>query len=174
MVPSVAVGTRLAVRKVGGVPARGQVLVFHGPESPDREYVKRIVGIAGDTIATDDTTLVVNGTPVPRCRVGAWAFDAHPGEIWLEALDGARWLVFDEATPHKTYGHGPWKVAAGEVFVLGDNRGNSHDSRLWFGGRGGGVPLRLIVGVADATVPVLPAGAEPLVPALDACLAQVH
>ena len=167
MVPSIRVGVRVPVRKVA--PVRGSVIVFHGPETPDREYVKRVVGIAGDTIATDGNTVIVNGVAIPRCRVGAWTVDAHPGDIWLETLDGARWLVFDAATPQKQYGSGPWHVAAGEVFVLGDNRGNSHDSRLWFGGRGGGVPLGLVIGVVD-NAPVLPDDAAALQPALDHCL----
>jgi signal peptidase I len=170
MVPSVAVGTKLAIHSAA--PSRGQAIVFRAPEKPDREYVKRIVGLPGDTVTAAGAAIAVNGTPIPRCRVGAWSFDAHTGEIWLEALDGARWLVFDETTPSKTYGAGPWHVAAGEVFVLGDNRGNSYDSRLFYGGKGGGVPLGMIVGAATVP-PVLPADAQQLVPALHDCEAKL-
>jgi signal peptidase I len=179
MLPSIPVGGEIAVAKIDRAPRRGTVVVFRAPERPDTEYVKRVIGVGGDTIATNGTEVLVNGSPIPRCHLGAWSYEeadgrAHAGEIWLEALEGSTWLVFHDTAGLKAPPPGPWTVAPGEVFVLADNRENGHDSRLWFGGKGGGVPLRLIVGAASAVgVPSLPKGAESLAPALDACVAAL-
>ncbi len=130
MLPTIDVGTRINVAKLEGDLARGRVIVFRAPEVPDREYVKRVLGLAGDAISVNGTAIVLNGAPIPRCAVGAWRYaeacgKVHVGEIWLEALAGAKWLVFHDiaggAGPT-----GPWTVAPGEVFVFGDNRENSH------------------------------------------------
>jgi signal peptidase I len=179
MLPSIAVGAKVATDELERAPARGDVIVFRSPEKPDQRYVKRIVGLAGDTIAADGAVIVLNGTPIPHCRVGAWGYreaggEARQGEIWLEALDGRKWLVFHDARGIKVPPPGPWTVAPGEVFVLADNRENGHDSRFWFGGKGGGLPLHWIVGAAtDTRLPALPSGAEALQPALDACVATL-
>ncbi len=178
MVPTIAVGARVAVRSLERDPRRGSVIVFRAPESPDREYVKRIVGIPGDVISSSGTEIRINGAPIPRCRVGPHSYveaagGARAGELWLEALDGASWLVF-HSTAAGSVPSGPWTVAPAEVFVLGDSRENSHDSRFWYAGKGGGLPLRFVVGtVVGLDVPALPNGAEALEPALAACKAAV-
>jgi signal peptidase I len=174
MLPTLAVGSHVAVSKVDRDPTRGRVIVFHYPEHPDQDFVKRIVGLPGDTIAGSGTEILVNGKPIARCLVGSWGYDdegtKRTGEIWLEALDGAQWLVFHDAGSAGFTPAGPWTVAPGEVFVLGDNRENSHDSRMFFSGNGGGVPMRLIVGtVIGVGVPTLPKDADALKPALEAC-----
>src|ERR1700690_1482913 len=99
MLPTIDVGTRINVAKLEGNLARGRVVVFRAPEASDREHVKRVVALPGDTISVDGTAIVLNGTPTPRCPVGAWSYaDAagkvHTGELWLEALAGSKWLVF--------------------------------------------------------------------------------
>ena len=178
MVPTIAVGARVAASVLEHEPARGRVVVFRAPERPDREYVKRIVGIAGDTISSNGTEISLNGAPIPRCRVGAFGYaeadgGLRAGELWLEALDGRSWLVFHSATDG-SIPSGPWTVPPVEVFVLGDSRENSHDSRFWFDGKGGGLPLRFIVGTAVGVgAPVLPKGAEALEPALATCAAAL-
>jgi signal peptidase I len=177
MLPMLEIGKGVDVKKLDDAPGRGRVIVFRAPEDPDHEYVKRVVGIAGDTLTMNGTEVVLNGTPIPRCAVGAWHYaerdgSVRTGELWLEALAGTKWLVFhDAAAPSGPTG--PWKVAPGEVFVLGDNREHSHDSRKWFGGRGGGVPLTLVVGGLAGSEPTLPIGAEPLSSALRACVAEL-
>jgi signal peptidase I len=178
MLPTLAAGTHIEVRKLDDSPGRGRIVVFRAPEAPDREYVKRVIGIAGDTLSINGKEVVLNGTAIFHCAVGPWSYAEHDGsvrtgELWLEGLDGARWLVFHDAAV-TTGPAGPWTVAPGEVFVLGDNREHSHDSRLWFGGKGGGVPFKLVVGGPAASEPTLPSGAEQLAGALRACTASVR
>jgi signal peptidase I len=174
MVPTIGTGARVAVDVAAVMPRRGSVVVFRAPEAPSREFVKRVVGLPGDTIASNGMDVLVNGALVPHCLVGAFqSIDANgaarSGTLWLEALDGAEWLVF-HSNGAAGQPSGSWTVPTGELFVLGDSRENSHDSRFWYGGKGGTLPLRLVVGtVTGLDAPVLPAGAEGLEPALARC-----
>lgn len=83
-------------------PQRGDIIVFRFPGNPQKRYIKRIIGLEGDIISILDGDVLVNG----------------------EILDEP----YIAATP--TYS-GEWLVERGSVFVLGDNRNNSNDSKNW-------------------------------------------
>lgn len=177
MIPTLAPDSHVIVDKTDKATPRGRVIAFKYPEHPEQEFIKRVIGLPGETISANDTEILIDGKPIPRCRVGDWTYtdpnDAvgtHTGVLWLEALDRAKWLVFHDSGAFVA-AEGPWTVAPGEVFVLGDNRENSHDSRMWWAGKGGGVAPALLVGSVSGTdAPVLPRGAESLKSAFDACV----
>jgi signal peptidase I len=111
-------------------PERGEVIVFNPPHEPGKNYVKRVVGVPGDTLEMVDKTLYVNGRPVqePYARHIDRGGDAiHAGMDWqsnyLIARPGRRAPSRDN--------WGPLSVPRGRYFVLGDNRDNSEDSRYW-------------------------------------------
>jgi signal peptidase I len=113
-------------------PGRGDVVVFNPPHEPRKNYVKRLVGLPGDTLQMVDKVLFLNGRPLPEpyARYIDRNGDArHPGMRWqsnhLIASPAAR-----EYHPSRDT-WGPLVVPPGRYFVLGDNRDNSEDSRYW-------------------------------------------
>jgi signal peptidase I len=149
MMPTLLVGDHFFTDKIvyrKRDPRRGEVIVFKYPEHPAQDFVKRVAGISGDTIAVRNGALIINDWEVPRCKVGTWSYAdvvdgaSHRGDLYVEFLeDSAYYVLLDEQTFFDGY-QGPYTVKEGESFVLGDNRNNSHDSRMWWGGTGGGVP----------------------------------
>lgn len=120
MEPTLSDGQRLLVDKITyrlRPPARGEIIVFHYPADPKRKFIKRVVGLPGDVVQIRGSRLFLNGEPVEEPYIN--------GPI-LESF-------------------GPVRVPEGHVFVLGDNRNNSDDSRY---PDVGPVPMELIVGVA--------------------------
>jgi signal peptidase I len=155
MIPTLLVGDHIFVSKTGYTPRRGDVVVFAYPEDETKDFIKRIVALGGDTIEVRDNQIHLNGKPIPRRRLpGACTYeeaDEESGQVeqrpcvaYEERLDENRFTVIQDADPVALPPPPMVKVPAGHVFVMGDNRDNSHDSRFW-----GGVPVANIKGKAS-------------------------
>lgn len=196
MYPSVAIGDHLFVTKgtygifSKSAPRRGDVVVFEypdtDPERPRVDYIKRVIALPGDRLEVQDGVPIINGWQAPRCRLGEASVtvgvDAAQLEIFVEFLEERSYLVAQQQG-RRTGRQGPYVVAPGEFWVLGDNRDNSADSRFWHGGRGAGVPYASLHGRADLVWfpserfgvdlnarPALPRDLEVLQSELDRCL----
>ncbi|MCC6167703.1 MAG: signal peptidase I [Caldilineaceae bacterium] len=120
MEPNFYEGQFILVNKLAyklGAPERGDVLVFHNPRNEDEDYIKRVIGLPGDTVQLQDQTVLINGEPVQ--------------EPYLQ-----------NRIPMGTV-FGPVVVEPNHLFVMGDNRPNSEDSRSF-----GQLSEDLIVGQA--------------------------
>ncbi len=113
-------------------PQRGEVVVFHPPHEPSKHYVKRLLGMPGDTLEMRDKRLYIDGRRMeePYVRYQDPKGDAvHPGMAWQSRflVEGPRPGRYRPSRDN----WGPIVVPDGRYFVLGDNRDNSEDSRYW-------------------------------------------
>jgi len=152
MMPSLLVGDFILVNKFAyglrlpitnakflplGEPKRGDVVVFRPPHHPDEDWIKRIIGLPGDTVAYRDNTVYINGQPVQYRKIGTYTGTGQSSEasgaiLLTEDLPGRSHPVLErEDMPYFLQGEGEWKVPPGQYFVMGDNRDNSEDSRFW-------------------------------------------
>lgn len=97
---------------------RGDIVVFKFPQDPSRDFIKRCMALPGDTIASEDKVLSINGKPVDD---SGFVFHTDP-EI-LSRRD------YFQRGARDTFG--PQVVPEGQYFCMGDNRDNSNDSRYW-------------------------------------------
>ncbi len=122
----------------GGYPARGDIIVFVAPPDPTKDYIKRVIGLPGDIVATRPVT-GTNGAVVNHVFVNGVMLDEpyiyHEGT--LPRIDTTA-MEFENCVQSCLY-----RVKQGEVFVMGDNRNNSYDSRSW-----GPLPIGDVIGRA--------------------------
>jgi signal peptidase I len=145
MIPTLLIGDHLLVSKSSygiklpfsdtviipiGNPERGDIVVFLYPEDRDKDFIKRIIGLPGDAVEVRDKTVYINGKKL----------DDH----WGTYTDA---VVLPNGVQTRD-NFGPVRVPPDHYFVMGDNRDQSYDSRFWFGGRGGFVPRKDILGKA--------------------------
>ncbi len=181
MIPTLEIGDHIFVSKfsyglwlpftqkkirLGSGPKRGDVIVFVYPKNPDKDFIKRVVGLPGDSIKVVSNTVYLNNKPLTAKRGKKYTYrereqpDSLPIEqvcrVYYENLKGVKHrILIDESQPSKLSNWnssveakqierswGP-KVPPGYVFVMGDNRDHSSDSREW-----GLVPVKNIKGKA--------------------------
>jgi signal peptidase I len=131
-----------------GEPKRGDVVVFRYPVDPSVNFIKRMVGLPGDTITYRNKQLYVNGEPVVAQDKGIFSSaevkcstpqpDAH--RVQEQLGDVEHDTLIHLGSPGRD---GQWEVPAGHFFVMGDNRDRSNDSREW-----GFVPKENLMGRA--------------------------
>ncbi|WP_250451949.1 signal peptidase I [Caballeronia sp. ATUFL_M2_KS44] len=176
MVPTLLVGDFILVNKyeyglrmpisntklTNGKPlTRGDVVVFRYPKDESVDYIKRVIGLPGDTVAYENKQLTINGKPVPEAPQPDYFDEERIGyaKQFVEDLDGRKNAILNNPqVPPFVMGADDFpyrdncvynaqgvtcKVPPGHYFMMGDNRDNSADSRYW-----GFVPDKNIVGRA--------------------------
>lgn len=177
MVPTLEVGDRVGVNKMaygysqyslpfglvpslptkngrlfGRLPARGEVVVFRHTRD-DLVMIKRVIGLPDDTIQMSQGRLLVNGTLVPRAPIRTYAYREHQGGIahvreYTENLpDGASHPIIERWDDNWNDNTPVYIVPTGHLFMMGDNRDNSSDSRVLQ--RLGFVPVENLMGRAE-------------------------
>lgn len=133
-------------------PQRGDVIVFKLPTNTSIDYIKRVIGLPGDTIQVIGGRLFINGKQVHREMTQMRRIEEMGRTVtvkeYLETLPGGTThLIFEEGDRYPLDDTKLFKVPAGHYFVMGDNRDNSQDSRVE--SLVGFVPFENIVGRAD-------------------------
>ncbi|MCC7008695.1 MAG: signal peptidase I [Acidobacteria bacterium] len=157
MEPNLLIGDHLIVNKMAFAPAagalertilphreirRGDVIVFKSPQEPERDLIKRVIGLPGDRLELRQKQVYVNGAPLHEPYAQLLEPPPPPGS---------------PPTADVRVQYGPVTVPEGQYFMMGDNRDNSQDSRYW-----GFLPASYVKGGALFIYFSLGEGANPL------------
>jgi len=145
MLPNLLVGDRLVADGWAywkNEPVRGDIMVFDYPKDPSVKYVKRVIGLPGDTVEIRSGELYLNKVLVSQQRTSEPTMESK-GWNQVEFLEtqGEQAYPIYRTQPPMLMDFGPITVPANEYFVMGDNRDRSNDSRIW-----GMVPRELVIG----------------------------
>ncbi len=162
MIPTLLIGDFILVNKFSygvrlpvvhtkildtGSPERGDVAVFRYPQDPSLDYIKRVVGLPGDTVQYENRQFLINGEPMVVSGDKPYTSPVDDsvvfGAIAREELLGEKSHEILEFTSENPKRSGIFTVPEGHYFMVGDNRDRSNDSRFW-----GFVPEQNLVGEA--------------------------
>nr|WP_314527012.1 signal peptidase I [uncultured Brevundimonas sp.] len=140
-------------RLMGDQPRRGDVVVFRRPSDPKQVWIKRVVGLPGDTVQVRGGVVFVNGAALRQTRLDVVADHDAPGRrvqrVRETLADGRSYVTYDGGPNLPGDDTPPRRVPAGQYLMMGDNRDNSLDSR-WPPAIGVGLlPAENIVGRAE-------------------------
>lgn len=142
-------------RILASPPDRGDVAVFKLPRDNSTDYIKRIIGLPGDTVQLVRGQLILNGEPVPRRQIEDFVYRDPGGNIrripqYVETLpSGVSYRVLDAYPNSMSDNTEVFTVPPGHFFAMGDNRDNSVDSRYPTERGVGFVPFENLVGQAE-------------------------
>jgi signal peptidase I len=143
-------------RLFGRLPERGDVVVFRHPTRSHETWIKRVIGLPGDRVGIVDGTIVVNDRPLPQRGLGPGLDLDQPdrpvSRIEERQVDGRRYVTFDGGSGQAGDDRPPVVVPDGQLFVMGDNRDDSLDSR-WPPDVGVGLlPVDYLIGKAEVVL----------------------
>jgi signal peptidase I len=144
-------------RLLGAMPGYGDVVVFRLPRDPSQTYVKRVIGLPGDRVQMRVGRLWLNDKMLPLRRDGIGEMETNSGveaaPRYVETLGGREHPIFKFRWDGELDDTQEFTVGPGQIFVMGDNRDDSADSRIAPGAGGVGfVPVENLVGRVDAII----------------------